>query len=268
MGLAGFNRSRRSRLPVEEHEAERFKKDNAARWAAHHGTDTNRKQEEKDLDKGRALEAAAVAEIGEKAEAGIEQGERRGGIDDLFLRQDHAAEIAGRTLENNQEPKDPVERLRERIPTGTANEEMVKHTQVDQPGPSAKLVEAVILESTPEADRESVKSALKADAKVAAAEHEKVLEEKERRLAGEAEVAEVAETAETEEGAGSTTEPKSDESEADDELLTAAQKEAKLKSATAAKEAKLPAAGKSAGAGSEPASGEKKTAAKKTGSGK
>lgn len=154
MGLASFNRARRSRLEVEKFEAERFKKDNAARWGAHHGVDTDRKQEAKDLEKSRKLEHAASEEIGEKAEEGIRMGEKEGGIADLPLRQDHAAEIAGRTLENNQEPKDPVERVMERIPSGTATEELVEHTQVDQPGPTTALLDAVAKENTPASERD------------------------------------------------------------------------------------------------------------------
>jgi hypothetical protein len=59
------------------------------------------------------------------------------------LRRDHAAEIAGRNLEGVQTPKDPVERVRERIPQHeTENEKLVPHMQVNQPGPDLEQLNA------------------------------------------------------------------------------------------------------------------------------
>jgi hypothetical protein len=237
MGLSGFNRARRSRLEVEKFEAERFEKDNAARWAAHHALDDNDKQAEKDLAKSRKLEDEASALIGEKVVAGIEKADN-GGIIDEDLRRDHAAEIAGRTLENNQEPKGAVERLEERIPTGTANEELVPHTQVDQEGPSPELMKAATLENTPESDKESVARQIDADNKAA----------KDAKDTLDAEIA--ATQAKADAKAAAEAAPPADQS-VGEEVQVPADKAAARDSAKAEEEAKLPAAGSSAGAGTE-----------------
>lgn len=160
MGLSSFNRARRSRLDVERLEAERFDKDNKARWAATRAQDKDNVTDEKILEKISKAEHEASLEIGRKNEEGIRLGEE-GGVQDLPLRQDHAAEIVGRSVEDAQSSsKTTVERLEARIPTGgaTANEKLVEHTQVDKDGPTAELVEAARLETIPQAEREAAQT--------------------------------------------------------------------------------------------------------------
>ena len=157
MGLSAFNRARRSRLDVERLETERAMRDNANRQAAIRSQDKDNEADEKMLEKIRKAEIAASEEIGRKTEEGIKLGEE-GGVQDLLLRQDHAAEIVGRSVEDAQtSTKTPLERLEARIPTSgtTANEALVEHTQVDKPGPSAELVEAARLETIPQEEREA-----------------------------------------------------------------------------------------------------------------
>ncbi|MGU3496356.1 hypothetical protein ACLBXM_20130 [Xanthobacteraceae bacterium A53D] len=138
MGLSSFNRMRRELAAVEKIEAERFKLDNEARHAARAERDEAREAGQDLAAQAERAEAEAVQAIGAKNEAGMETA-----VPDLPLRQDHAAEIAGRNLDDVQEPKDPVERIDERIPQGeTANEKLVEHMSASQPGPSAELVEA------------------------------------------------------------------------------------------------------------------------------
>lgn len=135
MGLSSFNRMRRERNEVEKLEAERFKIANEARHAARKARDEAREQTDAMIPDVRRAEAEAVERIGEKNVAGLTS-------NDLPMRKDHAAEIAGRNLEDVQAPKDPVERREERVPSGgTANEELVEHMVVDQPGPSPEMVE-------------------------------------------------------------------------------------------------------------------------------
>lgn len=179
MGLSAFNRARRSRLEVERLESERFDKDNAARWAAIRAQDKDNLTDEKTLEKIRKAEHEASQEIGRKTEEGIEMGEK-GGVQDLPLRQDHAAEIVGRSVEDAQETsKTAVERLEARIPTSgtTANEALVEHTQVDKESPSAELVEAARLEVIPQAEREAAKAEAEAVAERDSAEERKTAAE-------------------------------------------------------------------------------------------
>lgn len=236
MGLAGFNRSRRSRVAVEQAEAKRFKEDNAARWAAIHGQDKKLKDIDAEAEAIRKLESKASDKIGAKAEAGLETD-----VADLPLRQDHAAEIAGRTIEDPQgKPVDPVQRVADRIPSGTATEKLVEHMQVDQKGPTKAMVDAAVEEQTPVSERELLKSgdAPKADntakgkaEEAAAPEGEANADETET----EAEDADATKTEETDKTAGQ----------------TAAEAKTKAAAEKAAVETKLPAAGQSAGAGTE-----------------
>lgn len=184
MGLASFNRARRERAAVEELEAARFKEWNERHNAARAVTDRMRGATEGDQEAVRDEELAAAQRIGEKAREGIRMGEE-GGIIDLPLRRDHAAEIAGRTLENNQEPKDPVARVRERLAEGSATEQMVEHTQVDRPGPTPELVAAATLEQTPVQDREDVARVLVSEAERGDAQRERLLADKDARIARE-----------------------------------------------------------------------------------
>lgn len=144
MGLSSFNRMRRSRLEVEELETERFKKDNAARWAAHHSKSKMRKNTEKEVEKIEKAELKAMEAVGRKVEQGIKEGEE--GTPDLPLRKDHAAEIVGRTLQHDPQgkPLDPIDRLHERVPPGhTANEDIAGKMYVDVEGPTREEVMAV-----------------------------------------------------------------------------------------------------------------------------
>lgn len=157
MGLSSFNRARRARLEVERLETERFMEDNKRRQAAIRAQDKDNLIDEKTIEKIRKAELDAAQEIGRKTEEGIALGEK-GGVRDLPLRQDHAAEIVGRSVEDPQSStKTPIEHLEARIPTDgtTANEKLVEHTQVDKDGPSAELVEAARLESLPPEEREA-----------------------------------------------------------------------------------------------------------------
>lgn len=138
MGLSSFNRMRREKSHVEVIEAERFKIDNEARNQRRVDRDEAKEKTDALQEKAAKAEAEAVAAIGEKNLAGMETK-----VIDQPLRQDHAAEIAGRNLFGVQEPKDPVARVHERIPLEkTANEVLVDHTQVDGAGPTAKMIAA------------------------------------------------------------------------------------------------------------------------------
>jgi hypothetical protein len=138
MGLSSFNRMRRERAAVEKIEAERFKIDNEARNAARLDKEKARSDATDLLEKAEAAEIAATEAIAEKNRRG-----QQPGADDLPLRKDHAAEIAGRNIEGAQKPKDPVDRIDERIPQGeTANEKLVEHMSVAGEGPSPELLEA------------------------------------------------------------------------------------------------------------------------------
>lgn len=139
MGLSGFNRMRRERNQVETIEAERFKIANEARNAARLARDAAREETDAMLPAAAEAEQAAREAIGEKNVAGLK-------TDDLPLRKDHAAEIAGRNVEEVQAPKDPVQARLDRVPEGTVNEQLVEHLSVDQPGPSPELVEAAAKE--------------------------------------------------------------------------------------------------------------------------
>lgn len=147
MGLSSFNRMRRERNPVEKIEAERFKNWNEAHHKSRDTQSDATEVNDKLNAKAAKAEQSAVKAIGEKVEAGLTSGDKKGGVIDQPLREDHAAEIAGRNIEGVQEPKDPVARRDERIPDGTANEKLVPHTQVDRPGPTAAMVEAAQVES-------------------------------------------------------------------------------------------------------------------------
>lgn len=163
MGLSSFNRMRRERNPVEKIEAERFKNWNEAH---HKGRDVQADATEandKLNAKAAKAEQEAVKAIGAKVEAGLTSGDKKGGVIDQPLREDHAAEIAGRNIEDVQEPKDPVARREERIPDGTANEELVPHTQVDRPGPTAEMVDAALVESGLPAASDGSDNSLTAD---------------------------------------------------------------------------------------------------------
>lgn len=137
MGLASFNRMRRSKKGVNVAEAERFKIDNEARNEGRRlkrevrNANLSRKEELRDL------EHDANQNFAEKAIAGTETE-----VIDEPLRRDHAAEIAGRNIEGVQTPMDPVDRVIDRIPDSTANEELVGKTQVNMPGPSLEDVNA------------------------------------------------------------------------------------------------------------------------------
>jgi hypothetical protein len=144
MGLASFNRMRRERKPVERLEAERF-----AEWNKRHNErrldrdNTHVELNEDEIQETiREEESAAMGRIGDKVIAGIKEGEKKNGVIDKFLREDHAAEIAGRNLVDVDQPKDPVARVDERVPDNTANEKLVAHTSVNRKGPSKAMVEA------------------------------------------------------------------------------------------------------------------------------
>lgn len=189
MGLSSFNRARRSMIGVNEIEVERFKEDNAKRWAAHRSLDKTQEEIDEDLETVREAEAKGVAIIGEKVVAGIKSGEEGGPID-LPLREDHAAEIAGRIVMNTQEPIDLMDRLHERIPDGTANEELVKYTSVEQEGPTPELVAAATVESTGQAtatyeETKQVKAEKAETLKTMKAEQKTAAEQQKARIAAE-----------------------------------------------------------------------------------
>lgn len=154
MGLSSFNRMRRERAAVEIMEAERFKA-----WNEQHNASRISKDELQAsaanpelLAELQDAELAAVERIGEKNREGIKRG------DDMPLRKDHAAEIAGRNLSNVDEPIDPVDHINQRIPQGeTANEVLTEHTNVDGEGPTHEMVAAAALEVGSEAPPEPVK---------------------------------------------------------------------------------------------------------------
>lgn len=134
MGLSSFNRMRRERNRVETIEAERFKIANEARNKHRLEREAAKERGDALLEDAAIAEAEAAAAIGEKNVEGLT-------TDDLPLRKDHAAEIAGRNVEDVQAPKDPVQARLDRVPEGTVNEELVGHMSVDKPGPGADLVE-------------------------------------------------------------------------------------------------------------------------------
>lgn len=137
MSMSAFNRMRRERKPVEKIEAQRFKNWNAIHNGQALENDESREADAELVRQSDEEQAAAVVRIGEKVVQGM-----KSKVIDEPLRRDHAAEISGRNLYNVQEPKDPVERIDERIPDSTENEKLAAHTQVDQPGPSKRLLAA------------------------------------------------------------------------------------------------------------------------------
>lgn len=163
MGLSAFNRARRSRKEVEKFEAKRFEEDNKNRWEGNRLRNPVHDQERvaKDQERSRKLELQASAEIGKKTEEGIKMAEA-GGLPDLPLRQDHAAEIAGRNLSGVQTPVPPTERLDERVPASTANEQIVENMSVESKGPSKAKMEAVRKEFLTDPEREAEAQAKRA----------------------------------------------------------------------------------------------------------
>lgn len=143
MGLASFNRMRRQRNEVEKIEAERFKLSNEARQAGRQAQDMAHRENRDRVEEVREAETAAVEAIGEKNREGMETA-----IIDLPLREDHAAEIAGRNMPDMQssDPIDPVELRNIRVPEDTANEKLASQMQVDTDGPSKELVNAAAKE--------------------------------------------------------------------------------------------------------------------------
>lgn len=140
MGLAGFNRMRRERRAVEEKEAERFREDNAARWAGKRERDEQHRRNKKKVGKLRAEEAKAVERISAKMERAARTDRPSGDP----LRSDHAAVMSGANVHGAQIARDPVERLRERIPDKEmASERLARTLDADSgPNPTAALVEA------------------------------------------------------------------------------------------------------------------------------
>lgn len=138
MGLSSFNRMRRERAPVNIMEAERSRLDNEARNARRNDRVAVHDRNKQRVEEIRQEDAAANERIGEKVRKGMQTA-----IIDEPLRKDHAAEIAGRHLEGVQEPKDPVDRVRERIPQHeTANEKLVENMSAELPGPDLAAVAA------------------------------------------------------------------------------------------------------------------------------
>lgn len=137
MGLSSFNRQRRLKADVAKKEAERFEAWNEARHAARDHLTGHKADDHTAQLEARQLEADAVKAIGEANREGLDNG-------DLPMRKEHAAEIAGRTVIDPQgeDAPSPTEKVDLRLPHGTANEELVEHTDVRKDGPSAELVEA------------------------------------------------------------------------------------------------------------------------------
>lgn len=145
MGLASFNRMRRERLPVARIETQRFMAAHAAdqgRRQDRVGRHTELKASVADV---RQAESDAMQRIGAKVEAGLDN-------NDIPLRKDHAAEIEGRNVEGAQQPRNPMDRLNERVPEGqTVNEQLVGTLNADGPGPNPALLQAA-REATGRAD--------------------------------------------------------------------------------------------------------------------
>ena len=148
MGLAAFNRMRRERAQVEKHEAERFvrwRDERNARLRQNAGT--TRETEREQLEIWRE-EQAAMQRVGAKVRLGMEMVAEGHPVTDEPLRRDHAAEIAGRNLQDVDKPKDPRERYDERVPPETTfNEELVPHMSVEHEGPTAEQVRAAEIET-------------------------------------------------------------------------------------------------------------------------
>lgn len=146
MGLSSFNRMRRERAPVEKMEAERF-----IRWRDERNAGLRREdraEREREQYEIWQAEQAAMRRIGAKVEVGMEMARQGHPVVDEPLRRDHAAEIAGRNLHDVDQPKDPVQRIEERVPEGeTANEQLVPHMSVEVVGPTAEQVRAAEVET-------------------------------------------------------------------------------------------------------------------------
>jgi hypothetical protein len=138
MGLASFNRMRRERAKGEMLEAELFKVHHAARNKARVERVNAHRENKARVEEIRQEDRAASERIGEKVRRGLETR-----ITDEPMRKDHAAEIAGRNLHGVGLPKDPVQRIEERIPQGTtANEKLVENMSAELPGPDPAAVDA------------------------------------------------------------------------------------------------------------------------------
>jgi hypothetical protein len=132
MGLSAFNRMRREKAPVERMEAERFRADNEMRQRHRNESDGAYADRGEAQDAARAAEKDAVARIGEK----MAEAMRLPPVDDP-LRRDHEAEIVGRNLQDVDQPKDPVQRIDERIPSGDgAAAALLPRTSVEREGPT------------------------------------------------------------------------------------------------------------------------------------
>jgi hypothetical protein len=151
MGMSAFARARREMSAVEKVEAERFKAVKDA--GGIRAQDDVRAEADKLLPAAAEAQEQALKNIGEKALA----------PNDEALRNDHAAEIAGRNIEGVHLPKDPVERVTERVPSATQNEKLVPLTSVDSEGPSPALLKAVAKETGTEGIEDQARTVPDAD---------------------------------------------------------------------------------------------------------
>ena len=165
MGLASFNRSRRERAGVLKIEADRFEKDNKARWDAHNAHDH---QPREDYDKETAKvwkeEVAANKRIGDKNQAFIDNPEKGDP-----LKADHAAVMTGENVKGAQDDRTIKERLAERIPeSGTAAEKLAPTTMVEGPVADPALIDKAREEMFGDKDGGVAKAAKAADESTAA----------------------------------------------------------------------------------------------------
>lgn len=139
MGLSSFNRMRRLRAEAEMVETEKFVQSNALRNAARNDKVRVHSENRKRTGELRALDAEASQKIGEATREGV-------GNADYVMRSEHMAEIAGRDVHGAQQPKDQMERLRERVMRADVAREAAQELKINPQGGAA--VEQAVEEKT------------------------------------------------------------------------------------------------------------------------
>jgi hypothetical protein len=107
--------------------------------------------EEERLQRIRDTAAENVKVIGEKVVAGLQENIGENETIDMPLRIDHVRDMVGRrhVVDPQGEPKSMMDKLHDRIPTGSMSERLVPKTDVVGLGPTKEEVEAAEVEQQP-----------------------------------------------------------------------------------------------------------------------
>jgi hypothetical protein len=153
MGLSAFSRARVSQLPEMELEVERFVEWNRVHQQSFRDLDElhSKSTEEERLQRIRDTAAENVKVIGEKVVAGLQENIGENETIDMPLRIDHVRDMVGRrhVVDPQGEPKSMMDKLHDRIPTGSMSERLVPKTDVVGLGPTKEEVEAAEVEQQP-----------------------------------------------------------------------------------------------------------------------